>query len=90
MKTVILSGDMMTTIIEAHRYLASALEFPEYYGENLDALWDELSSISEPTQIIVINGVKIIENLGEYGKELLNVLHYGAEINNYLEIHIDS
>jgi RNAse (barnase) inhibitor barstar len=37
--------------IALHRYLKEKMGFPFYYGGNLDALFDELSSVTEPTQI---------------------------------------
>ena len=37
--------------ISLHRYLKEQMGFPFYYGANLDALFDELSSITEPVHI---------------------------------------
>lgn len=34
--------------ISLHRYLKEALDFPFYYGANLDALHDELASERDP------------------------------------------
>lgn len=34
-----------------HSYIADSLGFPEYYGKNLDALYDCLTDIDEPTAI---------------------------------------
>ena len=36
---------------DVHDYLARELAFPEYYGHNLDALYDCLGDIFEPTVI---------------------------------------
>lgn len=36
-----------------HRALAEALSFPEWYGHNLDALYDCLTSISTETHLIL-------------------------------------
>ena len=40
---------------ELHRILAKALSFPEWYGHNLDALYDCLTSISVDTHVILKN-----------------------------------
>ncbi len=34
-------------MFEAHKYLREALNFPEYYGENLDALHDCLTELDD-------------------------------------------
>ena len=39
--------------ISLHRYLKEALDFPFYYGANLDALHDELASERDPLRIAV-------------------------------------
>ena len=36
---------------EIHEYIAEKMAFPEYYGHNLDALYDCLTDISEPTAV---------------------------------------
>lgn len=43
MKVVIIKGEDFYNIDEIHKYLKEQLEFPDYYGMNLDALWDLLS-----------------------------------------------
>ena len=40
---------------ELHRALAETLDFPEWYGNNLDALYDELASISQETLVVLCN-----------------------------------
>ena len=40
---------------EFHRILAETLHFPAHYGNNLDALHDCLTSISEKTHLILQN-----------------------------------
>ena len=45
MKTVTIRGIDFTCPEELHDYLASELSFPEYYGRNLDALYDILTGL---------------------------------------------
>lgn len=39
---------------EIHEFLAEILDFPEYYGQNLAALWDCLEESNTPLRITVI------------------------------------
>ena len=45
MKQVTLDGNVLSDVIMAHDYLMKTLEFPEYYGKNLDALFDCLTDL---------------------------------------------
>lgn len=40
---------------DGHDYLKEALNFPDYYGKNLDALYDCLCEIGIETDITLIN-----------------------------------
>lgn len=40
------------TKAEALAAIGKALAFPSYYGKNLDALWDCLSDLTEPTALV--------------------------------------
>ncbi|TWH79342.1 barstar family protein [Sedimentibacter saalensis] len=73
MKEIILDGKEMIDKTAAHKYIKKQMNFPDYYGENLDALWDLLSTTSTSTTIYLINEHEIINNLGEYGNLLLEV-----------------
>ena len=57
----------------AHAYLQAVLALPEYYGANLDALYDCLTEIEEPTEIMISAKVSQEQYLGEYGVMLLAV-----------------
>ena len=49
MRKIILDLREITSSEDIQAYLAEKLEFPEYYGMNLDALHDCLTDIDEPT-----------------------------------------
>ena len=51
MRKVILDFKPITTREDVHKYLAMKLDFPDYYGENLDALYDCLTDIGEDTVV---------------------------------------
>lgn len=81
MNEIILDGGRMTSKSAAHKYIKELMNFPEYYGENLDALWDLLSTYSEAISIYLINEGNLNENLGEYGKLLMGVFQEAAYEN---------
>lgn len=51
MKKVVLDFNGLDSKEEIQEYLAGKMKFPFYYGRNLDALYDCLTDISEPTAI---------------------------------------
>ena len=40
---------------DLHRALAECLDFPQWYGNNLDALYDQLTAINQDTLVILCN-----------------------------------
>ena len=62
-----------------HKALSEELGFPEYYGKNLDALYDIMSSYSEDAVIVV-------EGSSEYGKKVLGTLKDAAAENKHIKI----
>ncbi|MEG2291183.1 MAG: barstar family protein [Clostridium sp.] len=82
MKSFILNGNDFTTKEMVHKILKETLELPSYYGENLDALWDCLTTeIEVPIKITWNNFDESKKYLGEYCNALLNTLQ---EASNYL------
>ena len=55
MKIVILDAKKMLEKVKMHEYLAKKFDLPEHYGKNLDALFDCLCEINEPTLIKLKN-----------------------------------
>ena len=85
---IILDGLALTDKQRAHRYVKLQVGFPEYYGENLDALWDILSAVSKPTHIVLINPEELTANLGEYADLFIAVFLEAAEANKALKFEI--
>ena len=46
-----------------HDYLKEALNFPDYYGKNLDALYDCLCEIGIKTNITLINSGRVSSDI---------------------------
>jgi ribonuclease inhibitor len=55
MNTYILNFDNKETAESLHTYLKQMLDLPAYYGHNLDALYDCLTSFSASTNIAIAN-----------------------------------
>lgn len=83
MKRIILDGNLMTCAIKAHEYIAQAMDFPDYYGKNLDALWDILSTYEEAT-IIFEDYLDICYEETDYREKLINTFLEAAEENSNL------
>lgn len=45
MRQITLDGNLLADAAQVHEYLKQCLEFPEYYGNNLDALYDCLTDL---------------------------------------------
>ena len=56
---------------EIHKIIASAFDFPEYYGENFDAMWDCLTDIAGRKNIVEIYGLDIIREKFDGTAEIL-------------------
>jgi len=69
-----LDGAKMITIKETHRYLKEKLNLSPHYGENLDALWDELSTRNTQLSIRIKNLDLMVEQLGDYSEKLIDVI----------------
>lgn len=55
MKEITLDFKEFMSMKEAHAYIAGKLDLPDYYGANLDALFECLTDISEDVKIKIIN-----------------------------------
>lgn len=64
--------------------MAEMLEFPDYYGKNLDALYDCLTELGECT--IVLEGEDILQESDCYGAKVLKVLREAAVANPGLRL----
>ena len=71
-----LDGKEMVIRKAAFVHIKAALQVDEEYGNNLDALADNLSML-KPNSIIYLTNVESLkENLGEYGERMLEVIEY--------------
>lgn len=81
MHTITMNANDMTSREQAHALFKAALNFPEWYGANLDALYDLLTELSSPVCLTLIHPQAAVEQLGEYGAMLLRTLEDAAAEN---------
>lgn len=86
MKEIIVELDMLDTKDRIHDFFSAELETPDWYGRNLDALYDELTSITSET---VIRCYGRRADLPAYTKGLVDVLRDAATENRYLTIEME-
>ena len=86
--TIKLDGVLMTDRTVAHKYIKSTFNFPEYYGNNLDALFDLLTEYQSPLNIEIFNKSVIKDNLGDYGNMLIDTFLNAAQENTFIKIEL--
>lgn len=88
MKEIYLEGRRMTDRAAAHAELKEKLTLPEYYGANLDALYDCLTEIGEETVVTFCHPGAMLSALREYGCRLLMTMFEAEKENSALHIII--
>ena len=85
MRAVTISCPVMESPREFHIILARELEFPDWYGCNLDALHDQLTSLTADTRLILEN----FDNLAPWDRGFRKVLTDAAAENPhfYIALH---
>lgn len=79
MKNVVIDCGKLNQRRQAHTYLAKELDFPDYYGKNLDALFDCLTDIGECT--VILKGAETLRLSDGYGVRILKVMEEAVRVN---------
>jgi len=72
--------DCSLELAELHDLLAEQLNFPQWYGKNLDALFDCLSTMTQEVLLNVFHS--------EEKPQLLRVLMDSANVNPYIVLQL--
>lgn len=83
---VVLNCENLLHREQAHQYLAQMLDFPPYYGKNLDALFDCLTDLADCT--ITLNRMEPLLQSGGYGAKVLKVLEEAVQANPGLKLEV--
>ena len=85
MKSVILDAKKMVEKEKMHEYFAKKFDLPEYYGRNLDALFDCLCEINEPTLIKLKNEDAL---QGDTKESLIRLFHDVCNENELVKFEL--
>ena len=80
MTHIVLDGSRVPDREGLHNLLAERLRLPDYYGRNLDALYDCLTAMREVT-VLLRNAGDMTASLGDYGEKVLRVFRDAAAEN---------
>lgn len=86
MRICVLDGKKVENKEILHDHLAESLDFPKWYGRNLDALYDCLTDMQEESEIRLRNEKDLTEHLGKYANILKKVLCLAAK--DHGKIHV--
>lgn len=88
MKYILLDVGAVSSRDELHDFFARELSLPLWYGRNLDALHDCLTSITEETVLSVIRSEETPPDFAWYCRRLLRMLADSAEENPHIHLNI--
>ena len=82
MVEIVLDGQVLQSPEDVHDRFAQALDLPEWYGRNLDALVDCLTDLGEPVMVRLLHQETLEDRLGRRGRALVRLLRRAAEENS--------
>lgn len=81
-----IDGKSIRTRENFYNNIKTSILLPEYFSENLDALWDVLSSYSNSLTIEIENQEDLVENLGSYGQAIIKLFQDAEAENENIKI----
>ncbi|MGC5771580.1 barstar family protein [Paenibacillus pabuli] len=90
MKKVIIKGEDFSSTEELHELLKQKLELPDFYGGNLDALWDCLTGMIEtPLELTWMNYQISKERLGNGAEKGLQLMLEAEAEGTGLQLRVE-
>ena len=69
-----------------HESIAKAMHFPDYYGQNLDALFDCLTDIRQDQELVLLNWHAFSYAMKDYAEKVLYVFRCACQENPHLTV----
>lgn len=82
MDTIFIDCGPVSEPASLHDAVAHALDFPEYYGRNLDALYDCLTDLEVPTHLVLLH----FDDMAPWSHGFREVFQDAMEANPSLQI----
>ena len=86
MEERIIDCSSIRTKEDLHKVFRESLSFPQWYGNNLDALYDCLTECTGKIRLLDWDVAE--ENLGPYGRKAKNAIAAAALQNTELDLYI--
>lgn len=91
MNYIILDFNVIKSLWTLHEYFKEVFNLPDYYGHNMDALWDCLDcSFEFPTTIVLKNIEKIPSEMNEATEIMLELFEDLQRDNEKVTVQIES
>ncbi len=84
----LIDGAAIRSRDELHDALARQLSLPDWYGRNLDALYDCLTDLHEDTELRLVHADELFASLGVYADVLQTMLRDACEENPRLRFAV--
>ena len=88
MTELVLKGSEITSKDDLHDFFIRSLDLPDWYGRNLDALYDCLTEQTEDVCIELIEMDILETHLGRYALGLQKMLKDAASENSHIILKI--
>ena len=88
MKNITVNFSLCKNQLDLHKELKEKLNFPEWYGNNLDALWDMLTGFIEtPANITVVwKPINEDKNIKEAVLQIIDLFIEASEENEEIKV----
>jgi ribonuclease inhibitor len=78
------------TFWDLHGVISEKLDFPEWYGKNLDALWDLLTGyIGDGWEITLKNSDKVPKVLQEHTKKIVDIFFEAEKTYRQIKVFVE-